>query len=537
MIELPDDELDKLFRKSSEEFDPTYEPEDWSALKKRLDREDGRGPAGWLRKWWPVGILMLLIPAGLTGYYLLDDAGPEVKKGKQISVQEKVSADVPVLSKAGNAESVEGLKKDAPVLNSDESAENALPESKEKKNLTTDKARFRSGNQLRNRISKSGVNKKSRKEIAELHSEESEDLGADKITDSKILPRSRSKAGGVFLEPDRSKGKEGDGAFSSEKNTSSKPESAASKWKDGGKELSETRRKVGVAGVISERQTNKKASGSEIVLNKNTEIDNAEKTFANADLPTVNSGKSDVEETRALPSVNLLTHLPFNPKTFSTLPIVEIMESPEPRKQEKAWDLSPKFAIRVGYSPDLSSVGLNNFSKPGSSFSLMAEYGLSPRLYVQTGVVRSEKVYYANANEYEWPPEWKKGPKASSTDATCKIIEIPLNLRYDLVQKDRVRIFAGAGTSSYYMQKENYVYNYPPNTKYIMWYDHEDKTGWFWLSHINASAGFERRITNKLSILAEPYVKIPVKKVGYGKVNLFTAGMWISLRYTPAFFK
>jgi len=537
MIELPDDELDKLFRKSSEEFDPTYEPEDWSALKKRLDREDGKSPAGGLRKWWPVGILVLLIPAGLTGYYLLDDAGAEVKKQKQISVQEKVSADVPVLSKAGNAESVAGLKEEVPVLNADESAKKALLESKEKKNLTTDKARFRSENQLRNRILKSGVDKKSRKEIAELNSKESEELGADKITDSKILPRSRSKAGGVFLEPNRSKGKEGDGAFSSAKNISSKPENFVDALKSVEKNSFKIGKKTAAAEVNSEEQK-KKASESEIVLKHKSEINSNEKSPENLIPTSVNAETNSVqEENRLLRSVDLLTHSPFNPKTFVSLPVVKITESPEPPKQEKVWDLSPKFAIRVGYSPDLSSVGLDNFSKPGSAFSVLAEYALVPKLYIQAGIARSEKVYFANANEYEWPENWKMGPKAISTDATCKIIEIPLNLRYDLVQKDRFRIFAGAGSSSYYMQKENYIYNYPPNTKYIKWYDYETKTGWFWLSHINASAGFERRITNKLSILAEPYVKIPVKKVGYGKVNLFTAGMWISLRYTPAFFK
>jgi hypothetical protein len=45
MIELPDDELDKLFRKSSEEFDPHFDPEDWNSLKKRLD-ETGRENSG-----------------------------------------------------------------------------------------------------------------------------------------------------------------------------------------------------------------------------------------------------------------------------------------------------------------------------------------------------------------------------------------------------------------------------------------------------------------------------------------------------------
>jgi len=508
MIELPDDELDKLFRKSSEEFDPIFEPEDWNALKKRLDREDGKTPAGWLRKWWPVGILILLIPAGWGGYYLLNDVNSEKKNSVQVSNIK--------------AESDKDFKKNEISLESDDVKKSDLSKSNSVGKVEDESLH----------LSENVVENKDKKSV-EPDRKNTEPAGVNGITGSKILPRSRSKAGGVFLEPNRSKGKEGDGAFSSDKNISSKPDAL----KPAEKAQPEFGKRNTVTEAISEDQKIKKASGSEIVLKENTEMDNGGKAFANAALPAVNSEKTNVEQVRSLPSVNPLTHLPFNQKIFVSFPAVEVMESPEPPRQEKALDLSPKLAVRVGYSPDLSSVGFNNFTKPGSSFSLMAEYGLSRKLYVQAGVGRSEKIYYANASEYEWPGEWKKGPKASSTDATCKIIEIPLNLRYDLIQKNRFRVFAGAGASSYFMQKENYVYNYPPHTYNIIWKDYEAKTGWFWLSHINASAGYEYRISNKLSMLAEPYVKIPVKKVGYGKVDLFTAGMWISLRYTPVFFK
>lgn len=117
------------------------------------------------------------------------------------------------------------------------------------------------------------------------------------------------------------------------------------------------------------------------------------------------------------------------------------------------------------------------------------------------------------------------------------MIEIPLNLRFDIAQNERSRWFVGAGASSYYMQNEKYDYNYPAHTYNIIWNDYETSTGWFLLSHLNASAGFEYRFSKKLSLLAEPYVRVPIKKVGYGKVDLFSAGMWFSLRYTPVFTK
>ena len=40
MQELPDDRLDELFRKSSEEFEPEFNPKAWEAMRRKLDDED-----------------------------------------------------------------------------------------------------------------------------------------------------------------------------------------------------------------------------------------------------------------------------------------------------------------------------------------------------------------------------------------------------------------------------------------------------------------------------------------------------------------
>ena len=72
-----------------------------------------------------------------------------------------------------------------------------------------------------------------------------------------------------------------------------------------------------------------------------------------------------------------------------------------------------------------------------------------------------------------------------------RMLEIPWGLRYDLIQRTHARLFVGGGLSSYYVQNEKYQYHYE---KYVHgqrpgW---EGKTGWFWLSHLSASVGYER---------------------------------------------
>lgn len=192
-----------------------------------------------------------------------------------------------------------------------------------------------------------------------------------------------------------------------------------------------------------------------------------------------------------------------------------------------------KWAIRLGVSPDLSTVGLKNFSSPKTAFGLLVEYGIGSRIFVQSGIVRSLKVYTAAAGDYRLPPGAKQSVYPSSVDGECEVLEVPLNLRYTVFNNERSGWFASGGISSYQMRKENYDYNYDKHYPGVK-YGWSGKTGWYWLSHLNASLGYEYKLSKRLSIVAEPYLRLPLKRVGYGKVNLITTGAWLSVRYAPA---
>jgi hypothetical protein len=459
MTELPDDELDKLFRKSSEELDPQFDPEDWNRLKRRLDSEDGRTPFAWLRKWWPIGLLVFLIPAGI--YYAWTNQEGKSDELNGVEVFDKGEEKEEGRRTKGGEREEGGRAKGRAGETGDPAVEKDLDK---RENITAD-------------------------DLA-LSPSESKNLKRANKGNIKILPRGRSNTGGVYLEPNRSKREGGDGAFSENQRLPVKTENTGLDYKNEGQ-------------------------------------------FVTAH----SSGASSIgEEERLSVSVKLLQKRPISWNNITPLPGIVAQEPAPVPVVENARQKTPtaKWAVRFGYSPDLSSVGLKNFSKPGSAISLMLEYAIVPRLFLQSGMVRSVKDYNARAGEYTWPVKWTQPVMPSSVDGICRILEIPLNLRYDISQTDRSRWFAGGGMSSYYMQNEKYTYNYD---KYVHdpKYKWEGKTGWYWLSHINASAGYEYRFSQKLSLLAEPYVRVPIKKVGFGKVNLFTTGVWISVRYTPVF--
>jgi hypothetical protein len=470
MIELPDDELDKLFKKSVEELDPQFDPEDWNSLKKRLDAHDGKTAGGWLKKWWPLALLMLIIPIGFITYQMTNNE-PEA-----LPINREVAGGLVERGNGGNDNS-------ANENGADEKIENKVVESK--KPINKEKASPTKASAEKN-IEPNKILRNKESRISKSSSKSS-------ITDyqiSKTLPRSQSKTGGVYLEPNRSKQEGGDGAFSFNK-------------------------------------TNAVRSNQPVSENK-----------AVADTEQNSNGQNVGEdEVRLLISAVTLSSRTLNWENQPDVPVVTFNApavAEAPAEQEKPAEDYAKWAVRLGYSPDLSSVGFKNFTKPGAAFSLLIEYGLSPRLYLQSGISWSQKDYYANASEYKLMEYVTKYNTPYAVDGECTMIEVPLGLRYNLIQKSQSKLFIGTGVSSYYAQKEKYKYHY---AKYV--YDQKPgwkgKTGWFLLSHINASVGYERSITKKLSLVAEPYIRIPVKGVGYGKVNLMTIGMWISLRYTPAF--
>jgi hypothetical protein len=504
MTEFPDDELDKLFRKSSDELDPTYEPDDWNDLRKRLDQQDGKTPAGWWRKWWPLGVLALLIPAGIA-LYSWDGEKDAVKADVSANALENGGAgerreeggsegDV-VEDKPGNpaevvtkpASSHEGVtKEDATVDNRKPTVDNG--------NKLVDKANKVVDNRnevVGSKKTEIGSKLKTSAKGTAKPSSKSE-LNAAVVNGRKLLPRSQSKAGGVYLEPNRSKVEGGDGALSFNVKAPS------------GSNVEN----------IADNVTNVPASEASV------QNEEAGRTLISA---AALKGNGLRWNALALPGISN--------------PVQELAEPPKPSRRSMSKDDQPLMAVRFGYSPDLSTVGLKNFSKPGASVSLLVEYSVLPRVFIQSGAVWSRKDYYAPADAYELPkiPHYYP-PAMTSVDGICKVLEVPLNIRYDIAVGERSRWFASGGFSSYHMNDEKYNYHFEDENDPRIWYRNwKGKTGWYWFSHANVSAGYEYRISKKLSLLAEPSIRMPLKRVGYGNVNLITTGLWLSVRYTPVF--
>lgn len=235
---------------------------------------------------------------------------------------------------------------------------------------------------------------------------------------------------------------------------------------------------------------------------------------------------------------------PIKPAKWSTLlsllpePVTETVQSPRQRSaRPRLYGLS----VQAVLSPDLSTIGLRNFDRPGSNVGVLVQYQLSERFSVQTGALWSTKLYKSTLSEYTSPVYMHVLPE--SITGKCTMFDIPLNIRYDVLLRPGGpmsgprRWFVSGGATSYFIDREIYDYKFMnPNDPAITargWDSRAAgrKGGSFGLSNLNFSVGYERPVSRRLSWQVEPFMKVPLQPIGYFKVKLISTGAFVALRY------
>jgi hypothetical protein len=115
--------------------------------------------------------------------------------------------------------------------------------------------------------------------------------------------------------------------------------------------------------------------------------------------------------------------------------------------------------------------------------------------------------------------------------ADCRMLDIPLNIGYQVYHKQQNRISVGTGLSSYIMLKENYHYNYAaPYTVGPASYSVPNSNKYFF-GVLNLNATYERQINSKVGISVAPYLKLPLTNIGNSQVRLQTTGVAIGVSW------
>lgn len=204
-------------------------------------------------------------------------------------------------------------------------------------------------------------------------------------------------------------------------------------------------------------------------------------------------------------------------------------------KTKNRGDFKKGLELGIAGAPDMSNVKFKNTEEPGFNVGVQLGYRLSQRWSVNTGVLYTKKIYSSRGKDFN-PPKgtWLDNVKLDKVEGSCYMFDIPLNIRYDLNTNANQRFFVNTGLSTYLMKKEDYHYHYQyANGSPGYRYRSLSSDGNHWLSIVNISAGFEKKLNKHFSLQAEPYLKIPLDGVGFGNLQLNSYGMYFSLKYKP----
>lgn len=193
-----------------------------------------------------------------------------------------------------------------------------------------------------------------------------------------------------------------------------------------------------------------------------------------------------------------------------------------------------KFYVGLMGGVDATAVKFQKIDSVGATYGLMLGYQLNKKLSIETGVYLEKKYYYTEGqyfNAYKIYPNMPSNYWLDNISGSCKMIEIPVALKYNLASNKNSGLFATVGATSYIMKKERYFYTYYYGSV-SSYGKHEKDTNNSTknlFSNLSISAGYSHRLGNFADIRIEPYVKLPLSKMGIGSLPLFSTGLQVGL--------
>jgi hypothetical protein len=213
-----------------------------------------------------------------------------------------------------------------------------------------------------------------------------------------------------------------------------------------------------------------------------------------------------------------------------------LVQNSPPKKTKDKNKTRNNFFFSFSTGPDISATGGDKLGK----IKLLAGAGLGftykDRLTIRSGFYTGRKIYTSSPASYHPPANfWNYYPNLEKVDADCKVYEIPLSLSYHFGHSSKQNLFVSAGMSSYLMKKETYNYYYKYNTagptiEKKLTIQNKNK---HYFSVLTLSGGFQKNIGRSIAVMVEPYYKLPLGGVGFGKVKLSSGGVLLSVAIKP----
>lgn len=209
-------------------------------------------------------------------------------------------------------------------------------------------------------------------------------------------------------------------------------------------------------------------------------------------------------------------------------------EKPLDKKQTPSITKRGKgFSVGILAGIDKSTVKFKYGYDAGINAGIMMGYHFNNRFSLHTGAVYTHKNYKVAGEDFTAPKgSWVSLYKLDNVEGYCRMWEVPLLARFTVSESAKSSTFLSTGLSSYFMTRENYDYTYYNPAGTITSRNSAYGSGdTHIMSILHLSAGFEKRLSNSMSLQVEPYAKIPLTGMGFGNIKLSSFGLNFSVEY------
>ncbi len=244
--------------------------------------------------------------------------------------------------------------------------------------------------------------------------------------------------------------------------------------------------------------------------------------------PLVNNAISD-SATTTMPTVAVAVPAPVTTPAADSNKAITSNKKPAPKAKEKNI-----FSLAVATGFDWSTVKYDYAEPLGINIGIIGGYHLNKRWSLHSGLIYTHKRYEAKGQNFSPKDKnpWYNTIKMMHVDGYCNMWEWPVYARYVFNPLKKQTYFISTGIASYKINKENYNYTYTYNTGTTVYNKQSvrnDKDIYL-ASILHLSAGASFTAGKKINILAEPYAKLPLRKMGYGSLMLSSFGINFSLQ-------
>ncbi|MFM2360075.1 MAG: hypothetical protein RLY16_2068 [Bacteroidota bacterium] len=218
----------------------------------------------------------------------------------------------------------------------------------------------------------------------------------------------------------------------------------------------------------------------------------------------------------------------------SNLPSEENTKTKATTKKSSTITAPKQIYIGLAFGTEGAATKFSGLQSPLTlRWGLQLGYRLNKHFSLQAGYFYNTKKYTGTGKDYNFAPGSYLGAvNVTKVDAECKMIEIPISLRYQAKFNKQIQWYLQTGISSYILNQEDYEYHY------YRYNNPQVKTSYYTgnkhaVSQLTFGGGLERNFTSKISLIAEIYSNVPLKGMGAGSVKIYNTGFITGIRYYP----